>query len=146
MIVISNDHAGMKLKKSFINYFRENNIKFVDCGSNILESKDSFVDFGKSAVEYYVEKCDTQKDRLILICGSGIGMSILANRNPAIRAVLAFDKVQAGQGRRHNDCNCLCLGERYTSFDKALEIFNIFMDTKFMGGKYLERMEDIDKD
>ena len=145
MIIISNDHAGINLKNSFVEYFKQNNIDYIDCGVKSLEPNDSFVDYAKAAIEHYVNNCDTQQDKLILICGSGVGMSIVANRNSQIRAVLAFDRVQAEQGRLHNNCNCLCLGERNTGFDKALEIFKVFDGTNFLGGKYLERIESIDK-
>ncbi len=143
MIVISCDHAGFNLKNKFVEHFKDNKIEYVDIGAQILEPQDSFVMYGKKAIDYYLNNCDIQKDKLLLICGSGIGMSIVANRSPNIRAVLCFDKVQAEQGRMHNNCNCLCLGERNTDFKKAKEIFNIFFKTDFLGGKYKHRLDQI---
>ena len=143
MIIISNDHAGIDLKNSFVEYFEPKNINFVDFGAKVLEPNDSFVDYAKSAIEYFVSNCDTEKDVLLLICGSGVGMSIVANRNPQIRAVLCFNKIQAEQGRLHNNCNCLCLGERNTDFESAKEIFETFVSTNFLGGKYKDRIDKI---
>ena len=143
MIVIGCDHAGFNLKNQFVEYFNNNKIEYADLGAKAFELQDSFVDYAKNAVDFYVKNCDLQKDILLLICGSGVGVSIVANRSSKIRAVLCYDKVQAEQGRMHNDCNCLCLGERNTNFDKALEIFNTFLQTEFLGGKYKDRIDSI---
>ena len=85
----------------------------------------------------------TENDHVILICGSGVGKSIAAIRNPKIRAVLAMTTKQALQSRKHNNANCLCLGARNTCFWTAKRIINTVAKTEFLGGKYQDRMETI---
>ena len=143
MIIIASDHAGFEAKENLKKYLTNQKIYFYDVGATIFDANDSYVDFGKKAVDYYVENCDVEIDKLILICGSGIGMSIVANRNPKIRAVLANSAKQAKQGREHNDCNCLCVGARNTSYFHIKKILNTFLNTEFLGGKYKERIETI---
>lgn len=143
MIVLASDHAGFKLKERLKQHFKKNNVEFFDAGAVELDVQDSYVVYGKSAVNYFVNNCDIQKDKLILICGSGIGMSIVANKNKNIRAVLAYSSKQARQGREHNDCNCLCIGARNTCFLKTKCIVKKFLNTQFLGGKYAERINTI---
>ena len=143
MIVIASDHAGFELKEKIKKYFEKQNIKFFDVGAIEVYKNDSYVLYGKNAIKYYVDSCDTDTDKLILICGSGIGMSIVANRNEKIRAVLAYSKKQAVQGRQHNNCNCLCIGGRNTNFLKAKGIIKAFLETNFLGGKHLDRINSI---
>ena len=143
MIVLGSDHAGFELKEKLKRYFSKKNIEFSDAGAVELEKNDSYVIYGKGAVEYFINNCNVDKDKLILICGSGIGMSIVANRNPKIRAVLAYSAKQAVQGRQHNNCNCLCLGARNLCFLKAKCIVSKFLKAEFLGGKYAERLKSI---
>ena len=143
MIILASDHAGFELKEKIKAYLKNKDIDFFDIGASSFEKDDSYVDYGKKAVEYFVQNCNADADRLFLICGSGIGMSIVANRNSRIRAVLACCKKQAEQGRQHNNCNCLCVGARNTSFSKAKKILEVFLKTEFLGGKHLERINSI---
>ena len=143
MIIIASDHAGFLLKERLKKWFLKSNIKFVDVGAKDFDHLDSYVLHAKNAVEYYAKNCDAKNDKLVLICGSGVGMSIVANRSDIVRAVLANSKVQAKQARMHNDCNCLCLGARNTNFAKAKQITKVFLTTDFLGGKYLERIKQI---
>ena len=143
MIVLGCDHAGFLLKERLKKWLFKNGEKVFDAGAELFDVQDSYVLHGKNAVEYFLKNCDKNQDKLVLICGSGVGMSIVANRNENIRAVLAYAKKQAKQAREHNNANCLCLGARNTSFLKAKSIANTFLKTEFLGGKYLERINSI---
>ena len=143
MIIIASDHAGFEAKEKLKKYLTNKKIYFFDVGAEIFDGSDSYVDYGKKAVAYYIENCDIENDKLVLICGSGIGMSIVANRNPQIRAVLANSTKQARQGREHNDCNCLCVGARNASMIKIKKIIEVFLQTKFLNGKYKDRINSI---
>lgn len=143
MIVIASDHAGFKLKQKLIKYFLKNNMAFIDIGAKNFDALDSYVDYAKQAVKYFVENCDVGADKLFLICGSGVGMDIVANRNTSIRSVLAYSARQALEARKHNNANCLCLGARNTCYLKARYIVKKFLKTEFLGGKYQKRLETI---
>lgn len=142
-IVIACDHAGFELKQKIVKWVKKQNIQVFDAGADHIDPQDSYVDHAKKAIEYYLANCDTQKDFLILICGSGVGMSIVANRHQKIRAVLALSKRQAVQARMHNNANCLCLGARNTTFFASKRIAKAFFETNFLGGKYLTRLNSI---
>ena len=143
MIVLGSDHAGFELKEKLKKWFEKNNIQFFDVGAKQIDGQDSYVDYAKNGVEYFVKNCNKEKDKLVLICGSGVGMSIVANRHSEIRAVLAYSKKQAVQARQHNDCNCLCLGARNTTIFFAKQIVKAFLKTDFLQGKYLDRIKTI---
>ena len=143
MIVLASDHVGFKLKEKLKRYFAKKNIEFFDAGAMEFDNSDSYVDYGKGAIEYFLNNCNDEVDKLILVCGSGVGMSIVANRNKDIRAVLAYSVKQVVQGRQHNNCNCLCLGARNTCAIKAKCIISKFLKTQFLGGKYAKRIESI---
>lgn len=143
MIIIASDHAGFELKEKIKKYLTSKKIYFFDAGATNFEQTDSYVDYGKKAIKYFLENCDPKDDKIFLICGSGVGMSIVANRNPEIRAVLAYSTKQAKQSRQHNNSNCLCIGARNTSFEKAKRILNMFLKTEFLGGKYQDRINSI---
>ena len=142
MLYIACDHAGFNLKQRLIKWFDKVNIKYVDFGANKFDNLDSYVDYAKSAISQFVDKKKTE-DKLILICGSGIGMSIVANRNKNVRAVLAFSCKQVKQAREHNDANCLCVGARNTCYFKVKKFIKVFLTTTFLGGKYQKRLESI---
>lgn len=143
MIILASDHAGFMLKNKLKSWLDKKNIKYFDVGAINYDGMDSYVDYGKKAIDYFLQNCDVKTDKLLLICGSGVGMSIVANRNKSIRAVLAFSPKQAMQGRMHNDCNCLCMGARNTCFLKAKCIVNKFLYTNFLAGKHLDRIKSI---
>lgn len=142
-IVIACDHAGLKLKQKLVSWLEKQGINVFDAGAKTFEAQDSYVDHAKHAIEHYVANCNKQTDFLFLICGSGVGMSIVANRNSDIRAVLALSKKQAVEARMHNNANCLCLGARNTTLFCAKRIAKAFLATKFLGGKHLERINSI---
>lgn len=142
MIYIACDHAGFNLKQKLVTWFDKSNIKFVDFGATTFNAQDSYVDYAKNAIEQFNCKKNTE-DKLILICGSGVGMSIVANRNNGIRAVLAYNNKQVYQARQHNNCNCLCIGARNTCLYNAKKMIKTFLSTEFLGGKYQQRIDSI---
>lgn len=143
MLIIASDHAGFKLKQKLVAWLKNQNLYVVDCGALQYQSMDSYVDYAKKAIDYFLKNCNANTDKLILVCGSGVGMSIVANRQKNIRAVLAYSAKQAKQGRNHNNCNCLCLGGRNTAYLRAKHIVNVFLKTNFLGGKYECRLNTI---
>jgi ribose 5-phosphate isomerase B len=140
MIFLASDHAGFELKQKLASWLKKENIDFFDCGASEFDALDSYVLHAKNAIEKFNETTDS---KLILICGSGVGMSIVANRNSKIRAVLCLSPKQAVQARKHNNANCLCLGARNTSFFTSKRIIKKFLSTDFLGGKYQDRLNDI---
>lgn len=142
MIYVACDHAGFELKQNLVKWFENINLKYVDFGAKNFDKTDSYVDYAKLAINEFVSKKNAE-DKLLLICGSGVGMSIVANRNANIRAVLAYTNKQVYQSRVHNDANCLCIGARNTKLLKAKKLIKTFLTTEFLGGKYLERINNI---
>lgn len=137
MLFIANDHAGLKLKQVVTKYCQQHNIAFKDLGVHIDES----VDYPDMAVALCKEMLkDVEVHRGILICGSGIGMSIAANRYPSIRAALCFDPYMAAVARKHNNANVLCMGERVTGAGVAEAIVAAFLNESFEGGRHAARV------
>lgn len=146
MIFIACDHAGFALKQKLTKWFEKCGTKFVDCGAYVFDANDSYVDVAKSALQKFEQNLEQnfdQTDRLVLICGSGVGMSIVANRSVKVRAVLALSAKQVKQARAHNNANCLCLGARNTCFLRAKQFIRHFLATDFVGGKHLDRINSI---
>lgn len=141
MLYIANDHAGFMLKQKIVAYLLKNNIDFVDLGTDSIESVD-FPVFCKSLVKSVKED---SANRGILICGSGIGMSICANRDSAIRAALCHDIKSAILARQHNDANVLVLAGRTVPACRAKRMVAAFLSTDTLGGKYARRMKMIDE-
>lgn len=140
MIYLGSDHGGFKLKEKITEYLESKNYKYQDCGTYNNSSCD-YPDFASQVVEC-VKK---EKNNLgILICGTGIGMSIAANKYSGIRATLCYDEITAELSREHNDANILCLGERTTGIKKSLEILDIWLNTPFSNEKrHIKRLEKI---
>ncbi len=137
-IAIGSDHAGFDLKKYIIKNF-QNNINFVDVGTNSSESVD-YPDYAHVAVKQYKEnKCD----KIILICGSGNGIQMTANKHQDIRCALCWNKEIAVLARSHNDANAIALPARYINEKEVKEIINAFLSTNFEGGRHNRRKEKI---
>ena len=143
MIVIASDHAGFNLKNKLKLWLEKQNQKVFDVGASAFDADDSYVEYAKKATEHFTQNCN-EDDRLVLICGSGVGMSIVANRHKNIRAVLAYSAKQVVQARNHNNSNCLCIGARNTCFLKTKFLVKKFLTTEFLGGKHQKRVESID--
>lgn len=140
-IAIGSDHAGFELKSEIIVLLKEMGIECIDFGTNGPQSVD-YPDFGEK-VSMAVSK--GEMDRGILICGTGIGMSIVANKFPNIRASLCNDLFTAKMSRLHNDANILVIGGRIVGKDLAKEIVRVWFSTDFEGGRHLIRLEKIKK-
>ena len=137
MLYLASDHAGFQLKTKIIEYLKRKGIDFNDLGTNSNER----TDFPKYAKLLTDAVAQNESNRGILICGTGIGMSIAANRNPKIRAALCMDETFASLARRHNDANVLCLSGRFTSPRKAIKIIKVFLTTDFEGGRHARRIK-----
>ena len=138
-IVIASDHGGFRLKNEIIKHLNEKGYKIKDFGCLTEESCD-YPDYAK-AVAKEVLKTGAKG---ILICGTGIGMSISANRFKGIRASHCTDTFTARMTRMHNNSNILCLGERITGTGLALDIVDIWLNTEFEGGRHQTRIDKID--
>lgn len=138
MIVLASDHAGFWLKEEIKKFFKKENITTIDVGAYNLDSDDDFSDFGKLANAKVLED---ENNIGIYLCGSGIGMSIVANRNPKIRGALCNSVKYARLARAHNNANVLIMGGRFVKKFTAIKIVKEFLTTAFEGGKYARRMK-----
>jgi len=138
-IAIGSDHAGFGLKEDVLAILKETSFEVVDCGTNNTVSVD-YPDFGEK-VSRMVSAGDV--DRGILICGTGIGMSMVANKFPKVRAALCNDLFSAKMSRLHNDANVLVLGGRIIGKDLAAEIVRTWLDTAFEGDRHMRRLQKI---
>jgi ribose 5-phosphate isomerase B len=138
-IAIGCDHAGFGLKGEILGLLRELRQEYVDCGTNGTESVD-YPDFGFK-VSQMVSSGEIEKG--ILICGTGIGMSMVANKFPNVRAALCNDLFAARMSRLHNDANILVMGGRVIGKDLAAEIVKVWLDTPFEGLRHIRRLVKI---
>tara|TARA_B100000131_G_C17842175_1_gene502271 strand:- start:125 stop:547 length:423 start_codon:yes stop_codon:yes gene_type:complete len=135
-IFIASDHAGYNLKNIVISKFSKFQ-RIVDLGPNTNESVD-YPDFAKKLSR----KVASNKGSFgILICGSGTGMAIVANKTKNIRAALCYSKKNTKLSRLHNNANIITLGERLINKNKAISLIKIFLSTKFEGGRHLRRVK-----
>ena len=135
-IFIASDHAGFDLKKQILNTVKEN---LIDLGANTEESVD-YPDYAKKLVS---KIRTTENSKGILICGSGIGMSIAANRDRNIRAGIAFEPEIAKLMREHNDANVLVLPGKFMNIQNVLKCINNFLTTNFAGGRHQNRVKKL---
>jgi len=138
-IAIGSDHAGFGLKEDVLGLLKGHDIDIVDCGTNSVESVD-YPDFGARVSELV---SSGEVDRGILICGTGLGMSMVANKYPKVRAALCNDLFSAKMSRLHNDANILVLGGRVIGKDLAAEIVKVWLTTPFEGERHLKRLQKI---
>ncbi len=139
-VAIACDRAGIKLKNFLIQQMNEE-VEFLDLGTNSEEPVD-YPDYAKKVVKNILEGI---VDFGVLICGTGIGMSIAANRYRGIRAGLCHNSLEARLTREHNNANILCLGARIIGEECALENLKVFLNTKFASGRHLRRVEKLDE-
>ena len=138
-IFISSDHAGYKLKELIKIFLEKNKIKFFDLGP----MNDSRVDYPDYAHKV-AKKVKTNNNHVgILVCGSGMGMNITANRHKNIRAAQCFNIKSTKLSRLHNDANIITLGSRLLSKNNALKCVSIFLSTKFESGRHTKRIKKI---
>jgi len=138
-IGLASDHAGYPLKKGILEYLQESSISFVDYGCGEDEKVD-YVDYAIKALEgYFAGDCDC----LILVCGTGIGMTMVANKYKGIRATLCCDEYMAEMSKAHNDSNCLTLGGRILPRDEGVFIVKTWVETEYEGGRHQTRLDKI---
>ncbi len=138
-IALAADHAGFALKAEIARYLVTRNIPFEDFGT----TSDQSVDYPDFAADVATRVASGAFDVGILICGTGVGMAIAANKFPGIRAAPICDEATARLSREHNNANVLTLGARVTPADRALAIVAAFLETPFAGGRHLRRIEKI---
>jgi len=139
-IYVGSDHAGYSLKKILLESFKKDlpQFRFEDCGTH-NESSCDYPDFAKKVAENVVQK----QTRGILICGTGIGMSIAANKIDGVRAAEIWDATSARLSREHNNANVACIGARLVGPETALEACRTWLKTEFLGGRHQGRIDKI---
>jgi len=144
-IAIGSDHAGFEIKEEIISFLKSLNLDFIDLGAHKFDSLDDYPDFAK-AVGYAVRNSEVSKG--ILVCGSGVGASITANKIKGVRAGLCHDSYSAHQGVEHDDMNVLCIGSRIIGIELIKEIITSFINAKFSGeerhSRRLQKLLDIE--
>lgn len=140
MLFLANDHAGFELKTKIIKYLKKQKINFQDLGA-FSDERTDYPKFAKLLAEKVLQD---ESNKGILICGTGIGMSIVANRFPKIKAGLCKNCKTARLARQHNDINVLVLAGRSTCAIKAKRMVKIFLNTPALEGRYAERRKQID--
>lgn len=138
-IKIASDHAGFELKNQIISSMKDFN--WTDLGPHSPASVD-YPDFADPIGTFINEN---PQEKAILICGSGQGMCMRANKYPNVRAALVYNAEVAQLSREHNDANILCLGARFLDYDQAQKIIKIFFETPFQGGRHQQRVDKIKK-
>jgi RpiB/LacA/LacB family sugar-phosphate isomerase len=138
-IAIGADHAGFALKDQVRDALRQAGHEVVDVGTNSAESTD-YPDFAGAVAHDVVSGV---AERGILVCSTGVGMSIAANKVDGIRAALAVSPEEVRLTRAHNDANIITIGARYTDPEKANEMVRVFLDTPFEGGRHARRISKI---
>lgn len=141
MIVIAADHAAVELKAEIVAWLEGHDHRVEDLGTHGPES----VDYPDLAHLVAARVAAGNAERGILVCGTGLGMSISANRHPGVRAALCHDAFTAEMARRHNDANVLCLGARVTGPGVALQAVELFVTTPFDGGRHQRRVSKIER-
>jgi len=138
-IFIASDHAGFKLKKAIIKKFSKN-IDFKDLGSHNSIKSVNYPDYAHKVCIKVIKK---KSNIGILVCGSGMGMTMAANKHKKIRAALCYSVKNAKLSRLHNDANVITLGSRLTNKKTAFNCLNVFLKTKFEGGRHKKRVNKI---
>ena len=136
-IALSADHAGFALKDELALWLRDSGHDVLDLGTNSLESVD-YPEYG-AVLASAIERGDATHG--IAVCGSGIGIAIAANRNPACRCAQVAEPLSAALARRHNDCNAIALGARLIGADMAKACVTAFLTTEFEGGRHQRRVD-----
>lgn len=140
MIVIASDHAGVEYKSALSEVIRTSGRDVRDLGPPDTSSVD-YPDFAHMVADAVARG---EAEMGVLICGTGIGMSLSANRHRGVRAALCHDAFTAEMSRRHNDANVLCLGARVVGLGVAEQMVRMFLDTPFEGGRHQRRVERIE--
>ncbi len=137
MIVLGSDHAGDELKQHIKKHFDEIGVEYVDLGFHELKRDDDYPIIAKEVAKYIR---DGKAEKGMLFCGTGIGMSICANKYKNVRAVVASDIFSVRHCRLHNDANILCMGARVMARGLAVDLTDVFLNTEFEGGRHANRV------
>lgn len=138
-IILGSDHAGFSLKETIKQYLADKGYAITDVGTDCTDSVD-YPDFG---IKVAGRVSAGEFDRGILVCGSGVGMAVVANKFPRIRAVIGLDEETARLSRQHNDTNILVLAGRRTDQELAKSITWLWLNTEFEGGRHQRRLDKI---
>lgn len=138
-IVIGSDHAAFSMKNDIKKYLEDKKIEVIDVGTFSEES----CDYPKIAYDATKKIIDKEVELGILICGTGIGMSLAANKVKGIRAAVVSESYSARMSRKHNNANIICFGARVIGIETAKDIVDNFLNTKFLGDKHLRRVNMI---
>lgn len=138
MIFLGADHRGYELKEKIKKYLISKNFEVKDCGTDSKE----IAHYPVIATEV-CKKMDKEKDKAILICGSGIGMSMVANKFKGVRAGICTSVMAAKDGKEHSNLNVLVLPGDFISLDDAIEVVDTWLESEFLNGRYLERLNMI---
>lgn len=140
VVALGADHAGFPLKEDLKGWSISGGYDVVDLGTQSAES----VDYPDFAVAVAGAVTVGKADRGVLVCGTGIGMAMAANKVPGVRAAACSDAFSARMSREHNDANILALGARITAREAAIEILEIWLGAEFAGGRHARRVEKVD--
>jgi ribose 5-phosphate isomerase B len=138
-IILASDHAGLELRQALVEGLRERGVAFEDAGPTSRDSVD-YPDFASKVARAVAAG---QYTHGVLVCGTGIGMSIVANKYKGVRAALCTTEFEARMARAHNDANVLCLGQRVVGAGVARGILEAFLATPFEGGRHAQRVQKI---
>ena len=141
MLIIGCDHGGLNIKLAVIEYLKSKNIPFEDVGTHTTDS----IDYAPIAAKVAHGVADGTYEKGLLFCGTGIGISIAANKVKGIRAAVCTDPLCAKLSRLHNNSNILAMGARITGRELAKEILKAWLDTEFEGDRHQARIDDIKK-
>jgi ribose 5-phosphate isomerase B len=141
-IAVASDHAGFDLKELLKRDLQQAGYDVLDLGTNSTASVD-YPDFGKAMADAIASG---RAARGVLVCGTGIGISIAANRNPKVRAALVHDETSARLSREHNDANVVAFGQRLIGTETARAALKVFLNTAFEGGRHAGRVAKLSKD
>ena len=140
-IAVAADHGGFELRKMIVEILQKGNYEVLDLGNHNYEAEDDYTDYANKLA---VAVSKGEAERGILICGSGVGASVTANKTKGIRASVCHDTYSAHQGVEHDDMNVLCLGARIIGIETAKELINAFLNAKFINeGKYKRRLDKL---
>ncbi len=139
MIALASDHAGFHYKERVKSFLKQLNLEFKDFGTHSLDSVD-YPDFAHAAS---VAISNGECENGIFVCGTGIGVSIVANKHKGVRAAACESVTAAELSRKHNNANVLCFGERLVGWGVAEDMIKVFLNTNFEAGRHTRRVEKI---
>jgi ribose 5-phosphate isomerase B len=139
MIVVGSDHGGLEMKAALISALQERGLDAADYGTGNGDS----VDYPDFAIKVAGAVSRGEAQLGVLVCGTGIGMSITANKFPGVRAALATDEFMAQMAKEHNNANILVLGGRVLSEESAVKMMNVWLDSEYEGGRHQRRLDKI---